>query len=42
MKNMFPSSKVKFFKNVVKTMSSGQNELVMVGNGPIAKGSDPE
>jgi hypothetical protein len=39
---MFPSSKVKFFKNVVKTVSSGQNELVTVGNGPTAKKIDTQ
>ncbi len=43
-KTMFPSSKAKFVQNVVKTVpvSSSQNGLVMVGNGPIAKGSDTQ
>jgi hypothetical protein len=30
-----------FLQNVVKTMSSGKNELVTVGNDPVAKGIDP-
>jgi hypothetical protein len=41
-KTMFPSSKAKFVQNVVKTVSSSQNGLLMVGNGPIAKGSDTQ
>jgi hypothetical protein len=31
---------VKFFQNVVKKESRGHNELLTIGNDPIAKGSD--